>query len=406
MPAITSTKMVPGKNQAISLALFCKVVDNYGDIGICWRLARQLQQEHGIAVTLWVDDLPSFRRICPAVDAEVELQQIAGVTVRQWRNQEGLFSVDDVADIVIEFFGCDIPPGYIDAMAQCHPRPVWLNLEGLSAEDWVEGCHTLPSSHPRLPLTKYFFFPGFTSKTGGLLHESSLEAQRQQFQANQAEMAAFLARFGVTASEMASFKVSLFCYPHAPVSWLFNAWQGGDKAITCLVPEGVAVESVRVFLGGEAKPGAVRTCGKLSVRVLPFIPQPDYDKLLWACDLNFVRGEDSFVRAQWAGRPFIWHIYPQDKNLHHVKLRAFLKRYSANMESLNALSLLWNGAATERAEDPAAWSAVWAQFQADMPEIADRSVDWRRKVLENGDLASNLLKFVGSLWSDATKKEV
>jgi uncharacterized repeat protein (TIGR03837 family) len=167
--------MVLNKNQAISLAIFCKVVDNYGDIGICWRLARQLQQEHGIAVTLWVDDLQSFQRICPDVVINAEVQQLAGVTVRHWRNQEGVFSAGDVADIVIEFFACDIPPGYIAAMAECNPRPVWLNLEGLTAEEWVEGCHTLPSSHPRLPLTKHFFFPGFTSKTGGLLHESSLE---------------------------------------------------------------------------------------------------------------------------------------------------------------------------------------------------------------------------------------
>jgi uncharacterized repeat protein (TIGR03837 family) len=399
--------MFLNKNQAISLAIFCKVVDNYGDIGICWRLARQLQQEHGIAVTLWVDDLQSFQRICPDVVINAEVQQLAGVTVRHWRNQEGVFSAGDVADIVIEFFACDIPPGYIAAMAECNPRPVWLNLEGLTAEEWVEGCHTLPSSHPRLPLTKHFFFPGFTSKTGGLLHESSLEEQRQQFQSDQAAMTAFLAQFGMTPTEMASLKVSLFCYPHAPVSALLDAWQGGDTAITCLVPEGVAVDTIQEFLGEDAKPGAARTRGALTVRVLPFVAQPDYDKLLWACDLNFVRGEDSFVRAQWAGKPFVWHIYPQEKNLHHVKLRAFLQRYSANIESLTALSLRWNDATTdataEDMEEQANWSELWSLFQADMPKIACRSGDWQRQMLANGDLASNLLKFAGSLRAAAAK---
>jgi uncharacterized repeat protein (TIGR03837 family) len=156
---------------ALVLHLFCRVVDNFGDIGICWRLSLQLQREHGIAVTLWVDDLASFRRICPEVALDAEVQQLAGVTVRHWRKEEGRFSSSDVADIVIEFFAVDIPENYIAVMAQCNPRPVWLNLEGLSAEEWVEGCHTLPSSHPRLPLTKHFFFPGFTHKTGGLLHE-------------------------------------------------------------------------------------------------------------------------------------------------------------------------------------------------------------------------------------------
>jgi uncharacterized repeat protein (TIGR03837 family) len=385
------------KNHATSLALFCKVVDNFGDVGICWRLSRQLQREHGVAVTLWIDDLRSFQRICPEVTIDADVQQIDGVTVRHWRDQEGVFSADDIADIVIEFFACDIPPGYIAAMAECSPRPVWFNLEGLTAEEWVEGCHTLPSPHPRLPLTKYFFFPGFTSKTGGLLRESSLGEQRRQFQSDQAVMAAFLARFGVTPAEMASLKVSLFCYPHAPVSALFDAWQSGDTRVTCLVPEGVAAETIQAFLGGETTPGAARTSGALTVRVLPFVAQPDYDRLLWACDLNFVRGEDSFVRAQWAGKPFIWHIYPQDNNLHHVKLRAFLQRYAVDIESLISFSLHWNGADSGDTNEQADWSALWTAFRADMPKIAQRSADWEKQMLANGDLASNLLRFASAI---------
>lgn len=394
--------MFPDKT-ASSLAIFCKVVDNYGDVGICWRLARQLQHERGLAVTLWVDNLHSFQRICPDVAVDAEVQRVAGVTVRHWRDQDGLFSAGDVADIVIEFFGCDIPPAYIAAMVECNPRPVWLNLEGMSAEEWVEGCHTLPSMHPRLPLTKHFFFPGFTSKTGGLLRESALDAQRRQFQADPEAMFAFLARLGVTPAEMESSKVSLFCYPHAPVSRLFGTWQGGDAAITCLVPEGVAADAVEEFLGAQAIPGAMRTRGALTVRVLPFVPQPDYDKLLWACDLNFVRGEDSIVRAQWAGKPFVWHIYPQDENLHHKKLRAFLQRYSAGIDSMNVFSLCWNGA---DAGEMADWPALWPAFEAAMPEIAVRADEWQREMLANGDLAGNLMRFAGALRSAASETKV
>ncbi|MEO8598355.1 MAG: elongation factor P maturation arginine rhamnosyltransferase EarP [bacterium] len=383
--------MHPKEHQTTSLALFCKVVDNYGDIGICWRLARQLEQEHGIAVTLWVDDLHSFHRICPEVVINRKQQQIGSVTVRHWRDQDGVFATSDVADIVIEFFACDIPPMYITAMAERTPRPVWLNLEGLSAEEWVEGCHALPSSQPR-SLTKYFFFPGFNSKTGGLLLESGLHQQRQMFQQDYAAMAAFLRQFGVTQAEMASLKVSLFCYPQAPVAALFDAWQRCGTAILCLVPEGVAVDAVQEFLGQTAKAGASATRGALTVRVLPFIPQPDYDKLLWACDLNFVRGEDSFVRAQWAGKPFIWHIYPQDKDLHHVKLNAFLQCYTAKTESLSEFSLGWN-AATTATEAVVDWAALWPPLEADMQKIAIMSLDWQLQMSENGDLTSNLLKF-------------
>ena len=375
-----------------SLALFCKVVDNFGDIGICWRLARQLEQEHGIAVTLWVDDLQSFQRLCPEVALDRDTQRIGTVTVRHWCDQNAIFSPEDVADIVIEFFACDIPPAYIAAMAKRTPLPVWFNLEGLSAESWVEGCHTL-SSPPSQSLIKYFFFPGFSNQTGGLLRETGLQQQRQAFQLDQAEMQSFLAQFGVTAAEKSSFKVSLFCYPHAPVAALFRAWQSADTAITCLVPEGVAVGAVQAFLGQPATPGAMATQGALTVRVLPFLPQPDYDKLLWACDLNFVRGEDSFVRAQWAVRPFIWHIYPQDEDLHHIKLEAFLACHTAKTERSVAFTSGWNATVSDNCQWESDLAENWSLFAADLPKIAMMSTNWELQMMENGDFTSNLLKF-------------
>jgi uncharacterized repeat protein (TIGR03837 family) len=185
-------------NSIRTLAIFCKVVDNYGDIGICWRLARQFHAEHGIAVTLWVDDLASFRRIWPTGRhrrrGAGDRRRHGASLARPGRR----IRPADIPDVVIEFFGVDIPPGYIAAMAQCEPRPVWINYEGLSAEEWVEGCHRLPSMHPRLKLTKHFFFPGFNDKTGGLLRERGLVEECARFQADPAAMAAFLGRFGVS----------------------------------------------------------------------------------------------------------------------------------------------------------------------------------------------------------------
>ena len=374
-----------------TLAIFCKVVDNYGDIGICWRLARQFRSEHGIAVTLWVDDLASFRRIWPQVDTGADVQDIGGITVRHWRGNDGEFAPADIPDLVIEFFGVDIPPGYIAAMAQCEPRPVWINYEGLSAEEWVEGCHRLPSMHPRLQLTKHFFFPGFTDKTGGLLRERGLVEERERFQADPAVMAAFLGRFGVSEAEMAALKVSLFCYPQAPVAELFEVWERGAREVSCLVPEGVAREQVGAFLGADPVAGAAATRGALTVRVIPFMPQTDYDRLLWACDFNFVRGEDSWVRAQWAARPFIWHIYPQDENLHHVKLRAFLQKYAVNVQSLVDFSLRWNDAREGHMDE------LWTSLQAELPTMTRRAREWETQMLANGDLVSNLLNFARSL---------
>ena len=397
--------MPPNSPVPITFAIFCRVIDNYGDVGICWRLARQLTTEHGILVILWVDDLASLCRICPQVRLGRAVQEVAGVTVRHWRTQDGVFSAQDVADIVVEFFGCELPAGYVTAMAARVPQPVWFNLEGLSAEEWVEGCHTLTSPHPRLPLIKYFFFPGFTERTGGLLHETELQDRRRQFQADKAGVAAFMIRLGMTLAETATLKVSLFCYPHAPVLTLFEAWQSGAHSITCLVPEGVAVDAVTAFLGAPAIPGATRTVGALTLRVIPFLTQLDYDRLLWACDVNFVRGEDSFVRAQWAGKPFVWHIYPQDENLHHVKLRAFLERFAPGPGSVNQLWLYWNDAKSPRAEgDDLAES--WRTFVADRVAITARVGQWQQDVLANGDLATNLLHFAISLRSAREQNNV
>ena len=379
-------------NPLRSLDLFCKVVDNYGDIGICWRLARQLAHEHGIAVRLWVDDLVSFQRIWPPVDTGAVTQVVAGVTVQHWRGQDDTYTPADVADIVIEFFGCEIPPGYVEAMALRLVKPVWFNLEGLSAEPWVEGCHTLPSPHRSLKLTKYFFFPGFNERTGGLSVEADLLERRLAFLGG-GEAAGFLQGLGVSPQEQQGCKVSLFCYDYAPIAELFAAWQSSPVPVTCLVPEGVGRATVEAFLGQPMVPGAGATQGQLSLRVLPFVPQTDYDKLLWSCDLNFVRGEDSFVRAQWAGKPFLWNIYHQDKNLHHTKLNAFLKIYDPATAALADLDRAWNGAYPGQLD----WSANWQALQAELPALTESAGQWVHKMLANGDFMANLLRFAARL---------
>lgn len=391
--------MSQNQPHATTLTLFCKVVDNYGDIGICWRLSRQLQAEHGIAVTLWVDDLLTFQRLCPEIRTDQSQQEIAGIQIRHWAHQEDTFTANDIADIVIEFFGCDIPPAYIAAMSQRSPQPVWLNLEGLTAEEWVEGCHSLPSPHPRYSLTKYFFFPGFTPKTGGLLFESGIEQRQSAFIPNNGKTD-FLKSLGLSEAEIQSELISLFCYPHAPVAALFDVWKNSAHPITCLVPEGVASEIVSAFLDTPPVRGTMVTRGALTVRVIPLIPQTVYDQLLWSCDINFVRGEDSFVRAQLAGKPFVWHIYPQENALHHVKLRAFLKRYTGSLSAqpswtanIHNFSLAWNGVTQPSAAE---WKNLWQEMIAAAAQ-SGISLQWKQEILKHGDLCSNLLHFVAAI---------
>ncbi len=168
--------------------VFTRVVDNFGDVGVSWRLARLLAREHGKRVRLWLDDLTVLAKLRPEIDSSRDRQQLSGVEVARLAEP---FTLDSVADVVVETFGCDPPAAYVEAMAQRGARPRWINLEYLSAEEWIEGSHALPSPNPRLPLVKHFFFPGFTAKTGGLLREESLLRRRDEFQADEGAQAAF-----------------------------------------------------------------------------------------------------------------------------------------------------------------------------------------------------------------------
>src|SRR5690242_8896754 len=175
--------------------IFCKVVDNYGDAGVSWRLARQLVREHDMAVTLWIDAIASLARIATGIDPTRKVQSSEGVRVRAW--PESLTGIE-LPDVVVEAFGCGLPDDYVDAMAAARRAPTWVNLEYLSAEPWVESAHGLPSPQPRLPLTRYFYFPGFTDRTGGLLREAGLLEARDRARTGTADRNALWRFFGLS----------------------------------------------------------------------------------------------------------------------------------------------------------------------------------------------------------------
>ena len=364
-----------------SCDIFCSVVDNYGDIGVSWRLARQLANEFGISVRLWVDDLQSFARLCPDADAGLDMQRCRGVEVRLWG---GSFPSVQPAELVIEAFACTLPQSYLAAMAAQVQQPVWINLEYLSAEDWVEGCHRLPSPLP--PLTRYFFFPGFTAKTGGLLLERDLLARRDAFFSGPQQQA-FWQSIGMAVPDAGTLKISLFAYENPALESLFDAWANGAQPVLCLVPEGRIVPQVRCYFGDGAGNRYAR--GSLQVCVLPFVAQENYDELLWACDVNFVRGEDSCVRAQWAGKPFIWQIYPQHDEVHWHKLQAFLDRYTENLapDAADALQRLWRAWNGEGLQNDA-----WPAFFAERARMNLHALSWAAE-LSGNNLALNLLDF-------------
>ena len=366
--------------------IFCSVVDNYGDIGVTWRLARQLVAEHGLAVRLWVDDLAAFVRLCPQADAQAQRQTQQGVEICLWRAE---WQAVEPVDVVIEAFACELPASYIAAMAQRSQKPLWLNLEYLSAEDWVEGCHGLPSLQSN-GLSKFFFFPGFSAGSGGLLRERELLVQRRAFQADSSAREVFLRSIGVTPLPGARL-ISLFAYENAALASWLDVLAVDAHASQLLVPEGRILADLQAWLGCTAmQAGDVQRRGQLHIQVLPFIQQDQYDRLLWSCDFNAVRGEDSFVRAQWAGRPLLWHIYEQADNAHLEKLDAFLALYKKGLsaDGQRALVELWHAWNTGQSVKES-----WNQLLQGWPEQQAHAEQWCLQRASQADLAEALVQF-------------
>jgi uncharacterized repeat protein (TIGR03837 family) len=373
--------------------IFCRVVDNYGDVGVSWRLARSLAREHRKAVRLWLDDIAVLARLRPEVDAARESQVLEGVEILRTRES---FTREDVADVVVETFGCDPPEAYVRAMVGRAPAVRWINLEYLSAEEWVEGSHKLPSPNPRLPLTKHYFFPGFTQKTGGVLREADLIAARDAFQQDPGAQARFWRGLVGSVPPGGALKVSLFTYERAPVESLVDACAGLGKPVWIVAPEGHAASLLASWSERDRE-----HCGDVEMFVVPFLPQDRYDELLWACDVNFVRGEDSFVRAQWAGRPFAWHIYPQKEGAHWVKLSAFLKRYNSGLDPSSAVAVstlweAWNGGG-EVPDVTNDLTAAWGAFFGRREVLSAHARAWASRLQMQPELAEALVKHASDL---------
>ena len=377
----------------IILDIFCRVIDNHGDLGVCWRLCADLAQR-GHTVRLWVDDASALDWMAP--------QGCAGVTVHAWPDDAALQSLAqdttfNIGDVVVEAFGCELPEAFQALMAQGR-LPIWVNLEYLSAEGYVARSHGLASPVMRGPargMTKWFFFPGFTPDTGGLLREPDLlnpltpdgntttnitagHTRRSKF-----DRAAWLAGLPLDKPISANERlISLFCYEPAALPDLLKQLSQGDAPTRLLVAQGRPSAAVAAATHAWHMPSS--GTGLLHISQLPYLRQTDFDQLLWACDFNLVRGEDSLVRALWAGQPFAWHIYPQDDLAHHDKLHAFEAALDMPAD-LRKFHAVWNGLKT-----------------GSLPALSRTAIDdWRvwghqtqQRLLAQTDLTSQLLSFV------------
>lgn len=365
--------------------IFCKVVDNFGDIGICWRLAQQLQHEHGLQIRLWVDDLDSAKKIIPSLNINLNQQVIDDVVVKRWCSDADF---SRAADVVIEAFACDLPDAYLASMVQQQSK--WVNLEYLSAETWVDDFHAKPSPKPNGQI-RHFFFPGFTEKTGGLIrtpdifHKNQLLADDVRLQDDFWE--------SLRLASHSCLKVSLFCYPFAPVQQLLSLMGQTAQPIHCYISDSNIFDQVAQFFDQESvHVGQTLVKQNLTLHVLPFLSQADYDRLLAACDLNFVRGEDSWIRAIWAAKPFIWQPYIQEENAHMVKLNAFLDLFYAEYDQKHLPCKAHEYWSTGQLPKD-----IFTEYVQHLPSIRNYTQQQSAQLASQSDLAAKLVIFSNNL---------
>ncbi|WP_244895563.1 elongation factor P maturation arginine rhamnosyltransferase EarP [Snodgrassella alvi] len=347
--------------------VFVRVIDNYGDAGVGWRLSCLLAEYLHMHVRLWIDDTDALNKLVPAPEKQ------ARITIEAWQGdammQQQLSAAADPV-LVIETFGCELPPQVLERIRQC--RPLWLNWEYLTAEDWAVGLHAMSSLQPN-GLEKYFWFMGIDEGSGGLLREPDYLAEREKFRQQPQLQQAFRQEYGLPLQHTGQLWL-VFAYTSGQWAQWMAMWQQADTPVTLWLAGGQVIESLRAakLIAPEElqQEGDICELGNVTLVRIPFVPQAAFDRLLWLADAAIVRGEDSFVRALWAGLPFFWHIYRQDDDVHLQKLHSFwfkaMQGWPAELrQAFTVLSDDLNGAgAVSSLKREQAWQYLCAHWQS------------------------------------------
>lgn len=353
--------------------LFCTVIDNFGDIGVSWRLAKQLQQRLNAEVHLWLDDLNALTTIIP--DATQH-----NIHIHQWQESQAIdYQNLNIPQVIIETFACRLPEN-LPPFIQQH-QIVWLNWEYLSAEEWAVHAHTMPSLQNN-GYTKYFWQMGFLPQTGGLLRESNYHQQQNQYLAKKPQSSAL--------------NYYLFGYQSPIWADWFHCWQKLGIAINIYLSGSQIIQSLKdkqIISETAFSDSRPYQLGCLKLIQQPFTPQDQFDQLLWQADILFIRGEDSFVRAQYTGKPFFWHIYPQDQQAHFDKLNAFWQ-LTPLYQQANSIHTAFHALSTELNDGEVLSDTQrtkhWQTLLENLAEWQQLSQTWQQYLFQQTDTVTRL----------------
>ena len=342
-----------------SIDIFCQVIDNYGDVGVAYRLAREFKRVYpNKKLRFVINQIEELNLIRKSEDIEIILYK-------------DISKIENSADLIIESFGCEIPKEYMDKALK--NVKLIINLEYFSAEKWVDDFH-LQESFLGGNLKKYFFIPGLSEKSGGILLDNEFLERKKKVEANKEY---YLEKFGI--KEKYDLIGSVFSYEKNFDSLIEELKKLNKKVILLILSEKTQKNFIKYFDNGN-------NYDKIKFVKLPFFTYDKYEELLALCDFNLVRGEDSFVRALLLGKPFLWHIYPQDENTHIKKLESFLEKYCSNNKELKQTFINYN----INKDD-------FSYFFKNFKEIEKYNKNYANYLIKNCNLMEKLINFIENI---------
>ncbi|WP_443737888.1 elongation factor P maturation arginine rhamnosyltransferase EarP [Treponema sp.] len=375
-----------------NIMILCKVVDNFGDIGVVYRLAKALSDlDSSLNLTIVCSNLESFASMAKKIEPDKKTQFFDYKNTRwqilDWNQSEDFTFSSNPFPIILECFQCGRPDWLEKILFDKNAKEIFhiFNIEYLTAEEYADDFHLL-KCYTRSPnVKKMFFMPGFTKKTAGLLIDSQFLKTLKESK--------------TLPKNKNEFCVTIFSYEREFIQ-IFNSLnriqetqrqKNPDFCIKVLAAAGKSLPF--------AKKAWEQTGKKLNFVQLPFLTQEEWDKLLCTSDFNFVRGEESLARACLSGKPFFWHAYVQDENYQFVKVNALLEKmlpFVCDKNLKNELSSLWNEYNTPDAElnESKLYDFLQKSAQGELTAFFE---NFSENLFQNGNLAKKLLNVLETL---------
>jgi len=346
-----------------TIDIFCNIIDNYGDIGVVYRLAKELEKR-GNEVRIFVNKLNDVSKIIHNFNPQLDYQKINNISFLNLEN----FNINQCAWVIIEAFGTDIPDSYINNLKES--SKLIINLEYLTAESWAFDFHLKSSISPKPHMEKYFYMPGFHENSGGIiLDENYLNLVEKMKNNKEIFFNKFYSYLNITYNPNVYY-INIFTYNWDFDSFIKNLGKSSKKFIFFILD--------RRFQIPDNLPQNIQ------IYELDYIKQEDFDIYMNLSDFNFIRGEESIIRAILSEKPFIWNIYPQEEDYHFVKLQAFLDLYN-DFEAFHGINMDFNKNLD--------FSEKFLNFIEKESEIFKCKKEY---LLKNCDLVTKLLNFIDS----------